>query len=219
MKKYPLSYETLHQYSQQQPFARFDNEWQEVFTFLETTRKELDFPAVTKDVGQLLSFLTLVTRPKVIFEFGSGYGQSAFWYLQAFKDIDKIYLTEKNPNLIEYYNQVPWPTRIKEKLDYFQGNAFDRFDQVDSCDLILIDGLKATYLDFLKKAEKKISAKGVVVIDNAYWRGSFLDPEFNQAENSAKAIKELHDYIQKSDFWVSTFLPYQDGVILLTPSL
>lgn len=221
MKKYPLSFSQLHDYSQEQPFIKLDldKDLSDLLCKLEFTRKSLGFPAITKDVGQFLRFISSIHRPTKIFEFGSGYGHSAFWYFLNNPNIEKVFLTEKNPNLLEYFESMPWPVAWKNKMDYFQGNAFDRLKEVTELDLILVDGLKATYLEFLKLCESKLSREGIVVIDNAYWRGSFLDPKLNQQENSAKAIKELHDYIQHSSFWLASFLPFQDGVILLRPNL
>lgn len=217
MKKYSLSFPQLHKYSHDQPFVQLHNEQKELLELLEKNRKELDFPAVTSDVGQLLRFLSATIRPKNIFEFGSGYGHSAFWYFLDNPTIEHVYLTEKNPNLPAYFKALPWPESWKSKMEYFHGNAFERIESLNELDMILVDGVKATYLDFLKICETKIAPNGIVIIDNAYWRGSFLDPELSQKENSARAIKELHQYIQDSDFWLSTFIPYQDGVILLRP--
>lgn len=217
MKKYPLSLTQLHNYSQEQPFIRVGDELNILLEKLEFTRNKLNFPAVNNDVGQFLRFLSSTYCPKKIFEFGSGYGHSAFWYFLDNPALEVVYLTEKNPNLHSYFESMPWPSTWKSKMDYYQGNAFEKLKEINDLDLILVDGLKATYLDFLKECETKIRSNGMVIIDNAYWRGSFLDPDLTQKNNSAKAIKELHHYIQNSKKWLASFIPFQDGVILLKP--
>lgn len=219
MKKYQLDYNTLHQYSQEQLFAKVPLHLKMLCDDLETTRINLGFPAVNRDVAQLMRLLNRIANIKTIFEFGSGYGHSAFWYFLDNPNLEKVYLTEKNVNLKSHFDKMPWPNEWKEKMDYYQGDAFNRLEQIENFDFVLIDGLKGKYLDFLKACETKISKNGIVVIDNAYWRGSFLDPIVSQKDNSAKAIKDLHQYITESNFWLANFLPFTDGVILLVPNV
>lgn len=218
MKNYSLDYNTLHNYSHEQTFAKVPTELKALSELLDRTREELGFPAVNKDVAQLMRILNKICNIKTIFEFGSGYGHSAFWYFLDNPNLEKVYLTEKNLNLKNHFDQMPWPADWKEKMDYFQGDAFERLEQVESFDFVLIDGLKGKYLDFLKAIEGKISKNGIAVIDNAYWRGSFLDPVVSAKNNSAKSIKELHNYIEQSSFWTASFIPFTDGVILLVPN-
>lgn len=218
MKNYPLNYNTLHNYSHEQTFAKFPSHLNELYQKLDNTRRELGFPAVNRDVAQLMRMLSKLLKIRTIFEFGSGYGHSAFWYFLDNPHIEKIFLTEKNFNLKSHFDSMPWPDAWKSKIDYFQGDAFERLEQIDKFDFVLIDGLKGKYLDFLKAVEGKLSQNGIAVIDNAYWRGSFLDEDVSAKNNSAKAIKELHKYIEQSDFWTATFIPYTDGVILLSPN-
>jgi predicted O-methyltransferase YrrM len=60
-----------------------------------------------------------------------------------------------------------------------------------------------------------MSEGSVVLIDNSYWRGSFLDKDLVEKKLSAKKIKELHEFIQQSSSWSGVFIPYIDGLTLL----
>lgn len=205
----------LHLYSESLPFG-VDAEFKTLYQELKNLEKKLNFPAVMDDVGSYLSFLTNTMQFKTIFEFGSGYGQSAFWFLMGNKATEKIYLTEKREDLKEVFAALPWPEEFKAKIEYYTGDAFEKVNSVKSFDLLLIDGVKADYLKFVKIAEEKLSQNGVVVIDNAFWRGSFLDEKLVETKVSAQNMKALHDYIKESKVWQSSFLPFSDGVILLS---
>lgn len=184
---------------------------------LEIIQQQYRFPAVDPDVGKFLSFLVGLTKPKIIFEFGSGYGHSAFWYFENGFLPEKVYLTEKRDDLESVFQKINWPKKWKQRMEYHQGDAFDKFKSIknQSVDLLLLDGQKAQYLDFLNNAlEEKLSDSGAIVIDNAFWRGEFLDSN-SKKNRSNQAIAELHDFIGKSGLNKS-FLPVSDGLILLT---
>ena len=216
MKNYPFSFDQLKDFSESNPYLRLDDLDAKLLSYFKRMESDLNFPAVTDDIGNFLRFLTFFTRPKQIFEFGSGYGQSAFWYLKGHTGIEKIYLCEKRDDLMKVFQNAPWPKEYKSKLDYFQGDAFDRLNSVEKIDLFLIDGVKADYLRFLKECRRRLSDNAIVAIDNSYWRGSFLE-NLNQTKKSAKNIKELHEFIKSSDQWDAVFIPFVDGLTLLRP--
>lgn len=185
-----------------------------LFSELEHLKTSFHFPAVKNDVGQLLNFLVQTRNPKTIFEFGSGYGHSAFWYLAQVKNFpSKIYLTEKRTDLVAPYEALPWPSEWKKVLDYYQGDAFERLAQIDQIDLTLVDGQKADYLSFIQKVEPKLTKNALVVIDNAFIKGTFLQEE-NQNKEVVKKTLELFTFIKQSNY-SRVFLPVRDGIILL----
>ncbi len=217
MKNYPFSFDQLKSFSESNPYLNLDEVDSLIFSKLTENRKAFNFPAVTDDVGNFLRFLTLLNNPKTIFEFGSGYGQSAFWFLRGASSINKIILCEKRDDLLDVFNQIPWTERDRQVLEYNQGDAFERLELVESADMYLVDGVKADYLKFLKLCRSKISANGIVIIDNSYWRGSFLDEELSKTKKTAMNIKELHEFIKNSNEWDAVFVPFVDGITLLRP--
>ena len=98
---------------------------------------------------------------------------------------------------------------------YHCEDAFDVLERYASIDLALIDGVKGDYLKFLTLLESRMKTGAIVLIDNSYWRGSFLNQEQVETKNSAKKIKELHDYLAQTKIWDSVFMPYIDGLSLL----
>jgi predicted O-methyltransferase YrrM len=204
----------LHAFSEDTFWINLSSEETRLFSELENLKNSFHFPAVKNDVGQLLNFLVQTRKPKTIFEFGSGYGHSAFWYLAQVKNLpQKIYLTEKRTDLVAPFEQLSWPELWKKSLDYFQGDAFERLAQIDYIDLALVDGQKADYLSFIQKIEPKLNSQSMIVIDNAFIKGIFLQEE-NQNKEVVKKTLELFEFIKGSNF-VRAFLPVRDGIILL----
>jgi caffeoyl-CoA O-methyltransferase len=216
MRDYPFDFNQLNSFSRSLPYGvPLDSNVLPLWEKLHQLEQQLNFPALRDDVGFLIKFLFKWLRPKKIFEFGSGYGQSAFWYLLDNNSVEKIILTEKRTDLLDVFNALPWPLSWKEKLEYYQGDAFDRLQNESNLDFVLIDGVKGDYLRFLEMVTSKLNSQGLVLIDNSYWRGSFLDDEMLKSKQSARQIQQLHQYIKDSKNFESVFLPYEDGVTLL----
>lgn len=215
MQNYPFNFETLFEFANSDPYNMVDSSYRELFEKINQFKKDLNFPAVNNDVGVLINFLVQLKRPKNIFEMGSGYGHSAFWYLQNdYEFIENIYLTEKRDDLKTHFEALPWPVNYKKLLTYHQGDAFELLETVKSIDFLLIDGVKADYLRFLEDSFERLSDGALIIIDNSYWRGSFLDPGL-QNKKSSQNILQLHEYLKRSTQFQSIFLPFKDGISLL----
>lgn len=216
MRDYDLDYNTLFEFSNSDPYGNVEKSLSELFVELNHHKNDLNFPAIHNDIGSFIQIMLGSWNPEIIFEMGSGYGHSAFWFLSGSdNNLKKIYLTERRKDLGEIFENLPWPEHWKEKMEYHQADAFDVLDPIKHIDLALIDGVKADYLKFLKIFESKMHKDGIVLIDNSYWRGSFLNEEICLKKDSAKKIKELHEYIKLSDQWRATFIPFKDGLTVL----
>lgn len=215
MKNYPVDLNTLTSFSQSLPYTEFSPELTELLAQLNQLAKDLNFPAITADIGSFIAFMLPFWKPKTIFEMGSGYGHSAFWYFTTKHLPENVVLTEKRGDLLKHFNELTWPSEWRSRMDYYQGDAFEKLSETNNIDFVLIDGVKADYLRFLNEVYPRLSDDGIVLIDNSYWRGSFLDEEILKTKQSAQNIKELHDHIKVSKNWSAIFVPYIDGLTIL----
>lgn len=206
----------LHTFSQECSYNTPNNQV-DLFQELNKLKEELRFPSVDDDVGSFLKMITRLKRPKNIFEFGSGYGHSAFWFLIGSDKIQKLYLTERREDLLEKFESLSWPQSWKNKMQYFQGDAFEKLKLIpkSSIDIFLVDGEKATYANFVELALEKLNDEGVLIIDNAFWMGKFLDEE--DISRSSQGVRELHTFLETSSI-ESAFYPVSDGILVLYPS-
>lgn len=206
----------MQNYAKEELFFVFTPEERKLYSELLELEERLHFPAVKPQVGAFLKSLIHLHKPKIIFEFGSGYGHSAFWYLLAkTSNLSKIYLTEKRDDLEDVFHHLSWPTDWKKKLFYKQGDAFESFKDVDSkIDFLLIDGEKAKYLDFLQTINDSLNEGAIVIIDNAFWKGMFLDQE-KKHKVSPQGILKLHNWLKEQTLFHVCFLPISDGLFLL----
>lgn len=215
-RKAPVELSKFYLYSQQFNLQKFGPSEAQLFAVLEEKRVALGFPAVTSDVGGLLSFLVHLKRAKVVFEFGSGYGQSAFWFLANGSPIKRIYLTEKMKTLKKIYEEIDWPKAWRKKMQMHWGDAFECLAQIEEkIDVVLMDGQKRDYLRFLLELERKLKKDALVIIDNAFFKGSFLDPKLLATKKSVESLSQLHQYLAQTQLWTVTLLAEGDGLFLL----
>ncbi len=206
-EQYPLSYLSVQE-------TTFLNQ-------LNNLKHELNFPAIKNDIGSFFNFLVKAHQVKTIFEFGSGYGHSAFWYFVDSYLPTKIYLTEKRSDLIEHFENLPWSEQHKKVIDYHQGDAFEKLEELSQnnikIDFLLIDGQKSSYKDFLISSFNLLSDQAILVIDNAFWKGSVIKDEL-VSKSSQKSIRELDQYLRSTEVsnqFVVQYFPFRDGLVLL----
>jgi predicted O-methyltransferase YrrM len=217
MRDYKFNHQELFTFSHSDPYGFIDEQYHLLFDQLNELQVDLNFPAIHDDVGAFISFMLQFWNPKVIYEMGSGYGHSAFWYLLANNSaLEKVVLTERRADLKPKFEHLAWPKDWNSLVEYNNADAFDVLDTLSSVDFALIDGVKGDYLKCLKILEGKMKPGGVVLIDNSYWRGSFLNEDLRKYKISAQNIFELHEYIKESKRWKSVFIPFIDGLTILT---
>lgn len=172
---------------------------------LESLRINLNFPAITPEVGSLIYFLLHSLKCKNVLEIGSGYGHSAYWSLKS-PFLEKIVLTEQKESLYSLFKTLTFPHQ--EKIFYYLGNALHYISENDlsSFDFILIDGQKSLYLEYLKTVEHKIQSGTVILLDNTLLERSLT---------VSKSLQKLHTYINDNTSFIKIFLPLSTGVTLL----
>ncbi len=184
---------------------------------LDHLKQELNFPAIRNDIGMFFNFLVRSFSLKNIFEFGSGYGHSAFWYFVGDYSPENIFLTEKRSDLLDVFNSLQWSEKQKTILQYHQGDAFDKLKEVSNIDFLLIDGVKADYKRFLSESISKLSRNAIVAIDNTFWKGSVIHDGL-VSKSSEAAIRDLHIFLKSEEilnYFILNYFPYRDGLILL----
>lgn len=210
-------YEKHYEFSENYPIELLKPEELLVFNHLNQLKEKLNFPAIRNDIGSFFNSILANKKDAVIFEFGSGYGHSAFWYFLNQNSIKKVYLTEKRTDLLTVFNEVPFDAKWKEKLEYFQGDAFDFLESQSGFDFVLIDGQKSDYTKFLHSVLSKMNSKGIIAVDNAFWKGSVIN-EGNTSDSSAKAIRQHHEAIKeiaKKHSLRLNYFPFRDGLLVL----
>src|SRR5205814_6176692 len=65
---------------------------------MERLGRERNFPIIDRLVGELVEVLALSIRATTVFEMGSGYGYSAYWFTRAVGPTGRVICTDGDPN-------------------------------------------------------------------------------------------------------------------------
>ncbi|GAB3024728.1 O-methyltransferase [Natronobiforma cellulositropha] len=125
------------------------------------------FPHVGPEVGAFCRLLARLVGPQRIFEFGSGYGYSAYWLAAALPDDGEIVLTEFDEDELERAPDFLAAGGYDGLAHYELGDAMETIERYDGpFDLVLIDHQKERYVDAFEAVREKVPVGGVIVADN-----------------------------------------------------
>ncbi len=163
--------------------------------------------------ASLLTFLIHTVGAQRILELGTFTGYSALCMAEELPDDGELITVDVNPGTTalaqSYWDRSPHGKKIRAVLtpgEVFLPTLTGEFD------LIFIDADKVNYPFYVAWAREHLSAKGVIVVDNALWSGRVL--ESSPDAHTAK-IKEATELANSWGDFVSTLLPVRDGMLLL----
>ena len=183
----------------------------EVLVEMEIEARKLGFPIVGPLVGNLLYQLAKLVNARRVFEMGSGYGYSAFWWALAMSG-GEIFLTEgseANKRKGEAYLER---AGFLKNVKYHTGNALEIIDKVaGEFDIIFIDVEKQQYPAALEKAVKRIRRGGLLVADNVLWSGKVTQ---EKGDALTESIKEFNRRVFSMNVFAASIIPVRDGVMI-----
>jgi len=177
---------------------------------MEAFARERNFPIIGPQVGRLLHQYSRLTGAKRIFEFGSGFGYSAFWFALALPDDGRIICTEAAQNNVDMGEDYLKAAGLHQKVEFRTGDALKIFSQTTGpFDIILNDVDKEDYPRVLAMAVPKLRTGGLLISDNTLWKGKVAD---EKPEVTTRAILEYNRLaFAHAGLW-SIILPVRDGI-------
>lgn len=189
-----------------------------VLLLMESFARQYQFPIVNRLIGVFLEAQARMINARRVFEFGSGYGYSAYWFARAVGKSGQVICTDGNPRNLVSARQYLTDAGLWERIDFQIGFAQDIFMQIKGdFDICYNDADKGGYPDIWLAAKNRIRPGGLYIADNVLWHGrvalatgSFADVKPGWTE----AIKE-HNHLIFNDPEFDAFInPTRDGVIV-----
>lgn len=183
---------------------------------MEAFARVRNFPIVGRLVGISLEILAKMIGAHRVFEFGSGYGYSAYWFGKAVGPDGQIVCTDSNPVNQERAEQYLSAIGIWERVKFCTGYAQDIFAQTDGMfDICYNDADKGGYPDIWRMAKERIRPGGLYIADNVLWRGRVaVDGSADIKPGWTEAIREHNQLICKDPEFDAFINPTRDGVIV-----
>jgi caffeoyl-CoA O-methyltransferase len=171
------------------------------------------FPIIGPLVGPWLYLLSRLLGAKRIFEMGSGFGYSTWYFAKALKDngggtVSHVVWDEKLSKEARGWLQQ---AGLLQYCDFQVSEAVLALNGTQSgLDLIFMDIDKEGYLTALQVIEQKLRPGGLLLTDNVLWSGRVLDTD---SKNEALcAIQQFNDALANSPRWEYVINPLRDGL-------
>ncbi len=172
-----------------------------------------NFPIVGRNVGVTLELLARAVNARRVFELGSGFGYSAYWFARAVGTDGEVHCTDGDPEnevtAADYLARAGLAAQIR----YHVGDAVTWLGNTDGdFDVIYDDIDKHGYPDAWRAARDRIRVGGLYLCDNVLWSGK-VAPDGEPPDELTPAILEHNAMIAADERYVSAILPIRDGVM------
>ncbi len=182
------------------------------------TVETLDAPQMlTGDVeGRFLELLVFLAAPRLVLEIGTYSGYSALAMAAALPADGQIVTCELSDEHADVAERHIAAAGQSGRIEVRRGRAIDTIATLDGpFDLVFIDADKASYLDYYEAVLPKLSARGVIVVDNVFWSGRVAQPASVDDEDSTVAMRAFNDHVMGDPRVINVMLTVRDGMTLL----
>ena len=188
----------------------------QVLTEMENLAKANNFPIIERLVGVFLENTAKMINAKKVFEFGSGYGYSAYWFARAVGADGQVTCTDGNAENKEKAQDYLSRAGLSERVTFYTGWAQDIFQQTEGeFDICYNDVDKGDYPLIWKLAKQRIRPGGLYIADNVLWHGRVAVEEYTDiVPGWTEAILEHNELIFNDAEFDSFINPTRDGVLV-----
>jgi caffeoyl-CoA O-methyltransferase len=184
---------------------------------MEKEAEERDFPIVNRLVGVTLELLARGIGARRVFELGSGYGYSAYWFSRAVGPDGEVHLTDGDPEnekkALDYLGRAG----LDGPIQFHVGEAVASLGRTDGeFDIVYCDIDKGDYPKAWEAARERIRTGGLYLCDNVLWSGRVAQeaPGDDTRPEWTEAIREHNRMIAEDERFLSSIVPTRDGVMV-----
>lgn len=180
---------------------------------MEALAEKRSFPIIGRLCGRTLEILARSIGAKRIFELGSGYGFSAYWFSRATGPDGEIHLTDMDENNEKLALDFLGRAGLDGPIDYHVSDALQALNATDGeFDIVYCDIDKDGYPDAWRAGRERVRVGGYYICDNMLWSGRVAAPA-DEHDGWTKAIHETNSLIASDPSFRSTIIPTRDGVV------
>lgn len=177
--------------------------------------REESFPIVGPTVGAWLMTLARTAGAQRVFEFGSGFGYSASWFLRGMESDGEVVLTEIDADELALAKQYFEAAGETDRVRFERGDAIEIVEAYDGpFDVVLLDNEKDRYREAFETVEPTLRAGSLVVADNV------LDGPTDRGDVQALLAGESVPEANEASRGIATYLRHvrdRPGETVLVP--
>ncbi|HEX5036168.1 MAG TPA: O-methyltransferase [bacterium] len=176
------------------------------------------FPIIDRLCGAMIHLLALSVGAKKVFELGSGFGYSAYWFSKAVGLKGKIWCTDGDPENRDRAEAYLKKAGFWKRVNFGVGDAVTQLNQTPGAfDIVYNDIDKHGYPAAWEAAKTRIRPGGLYICDNTLWSGRVAEKKVKEPDyfkGWTAAIKDHNKRIYKDKNFDATLIPLRDGVLV-----
>lgn len=183
---------------------------------MEALAQKNNFPIVGRLAGVFIETMAKMINAKRVFEFGSGYGYSAYWFAKAVGANGQVICSEAdllNQQKAEYYLSA---AGLWDRIDFRADMAQAVFAETSGLfDICYNDVDKGDYPEVWLMAKDRVRPGGLYIADNVLWRGRVAVDQYSDVfKGWTEAIREHNRLIFNDPDFDAFINPTRDGLLV-----
>ena len=179
---------------------------------MEELARQKGFPIIGRLCGRSLEVMARAVGATRIFELGSGFGYSAYWFSKATGADGEIHLTDASDDNRRQALDFLGRAGLDKPITYHVGDALESLAAVDGeFDVVYCDIDKQGYPDAWRAGKERVRVGGLYMCDNMFFHGEAFDPGNHEL---GAAVNETNRAIAGDPDWRSFINPTRDGVVV-----
>ncbi|SDO59543.1 Predicted O-methyltransferase YrrM [Pedococcus dokdonensis] len=176
--------------------------------------EELGAVPVGNGAGVLLRLLAAAVKAKSVVEVGTGAGTSGLWMLQGMPEdgiLTTIDVEAEHQNVAKKAYAEAGIAHQRTRV--ITGRALDVLPRMTdgAYDMVVIDGDKVEYPEYVSHGIRLLRSGGVLVLDNMLWHDKVADPAARDEQTSV--LRDLGKSLRDDERLIPALLPVGDGML------
>jgi len=183
---------------------------------MERAGAERGFPIIERLVGVTVELLARAVGARRVFELGSGYGYSAYWFARAVGAAGEVHCTDGDPDNERRAAGYLSRAGLWDRINWHVGDAVASLAAVEGTfDVVYNDIDKEGYPDAWRAACDRVRIGGLYLCDNVIWSGRAFGANIRDQDDrlTGAAVAEHNRLIAEDPRFVSSIVPTRDGLM------
>ena len=167
--------------------------------------------------GALMTLLTTLLRPRFAVEVGTFTGYSALAVAKALPPGGRLLCCDISEEWTAIAREHWERAGVSDRIDLRIAPAMDTLRSLPpepAVDLAFIDADKGSYIAYYEELVPRLSARGVILVDNALWGGHVADPA--QTDPTTEDLRAFNAHVIADERVMVALLPVGDGLSVIT---
>ncbi|TYP87138.1 caffeoyl-CoA O-methyltransferase [Blastococcus xanthinilyticus] len=169
---------------------------------------------IAPEQGVLMRLLTTAVGARTAIEIGTFTGFSALCIAQGLPEGGSLLCLDRSEEWTAVARRHWERAGVAGRIELRLGEALASLRALpaeETFDLAFVDADKTGYAAYVAELHPRMTANGVVLLDNTLREGRVLDPR----DDDARALAELNAALAADPRWETVLLPIADGLTVL----